>query len=386
MKNKKINIAIITNILTTYREGFYDRLFSIEDLNVTVYCQDRMPGVNVTSIHEKYGDRVKIIKFISAKKEKLAWQFLPWREIFKKYDLVFVGGNPRVLSDVLISIVLRIAGKKVVHWIMARSFRANAFTEKIRLLWSRLFKNIFVYTDAEADYLRDIGFEKHFIVGMNNGLDQKAIDAVALKWTDARLRKWRLENNLGNKVMVLSCARLNTKNKFEQVINALPLMLEKNPNLIYCIVGDGDEKNNMMEMVKSSGLENHVRFVGALYDEDELAPWFLSSELLIHPAAIGLTLMHAFGYGLPVVTHGKTKLHNPEYAAFEPECTGRNFEIDNIQSLADTVVGLLHDKDALAKMKIHVLDIVREKYNVDIMVERFALIARKAAVDYDKIV
>ena len=55
-----------------------------------------MPGVNVTSIHEKYGDRVKIIKFISAKKEKLAWQFLPWCEIFKNYDLVFVGGNPRV--------------------------------------------------------------------------------------------------------------------------------------------------------------------------------------------------------------------------------------------------------------------------------------------------
>ena len=265
--------------------------------------------------------------------------------------LFLLGETPGFLFDVLISIVLRIAGKKVVHWIMARSFRANAFTEKIRLLWSRLFKNIFVYTDAEADYLRDIGFEKHFIVGMNNGLDQKAIDAVALKWTDARLRKWRLENNLENKVMVLACARLNTKNKFEQVINALPLMLEKNPNLIYCIVGDGDEKNNMMEMVKSSGLENHVRFVGALYDEDELAPWFLSSELLIHPAAIGLTLMHAFGYGLPVVTHGKTKLHNPEYAAFEPECTGRNFEIDNIQSLADTVVGLLHDKDALAEMK-----------------------------------
>jgi len=378
MEQRKINVAIITNIITTYREGFYERLFRQEDLNVTVYCQDRMPGMNLKSIHEKYGDRVKIVKFISAPKEKIAWQFLPWREIFKNYDVVFVGGNPRVLSDLLISTALHFARKGIVLWTMAHSFRANALTENIRLFWSRLFKIIFVYTDAEVAFLRRKGFKNNFISGMNNGLDQKAIDAAMFKWTDARLQEWRRSNSFENIILLLSCARLDAKNKFEQVICALPLMLAKVPNLIWCVIGSGEEKNNLETMVKTAGLEDHVRFVGGIYQEDELAPWFLSSEILIHPAAIGLTLLHSFGYGLPVVTHGDAKLHGPEYAAFEPESTGRNFHIGDIQSLADTVVGLLHDRAVRSNMKSYVLNIAREKYNVDIMVDRFLDIIRKA--------
>jgi len=65
-------------------------------------------------------------------------------------------------------------------------------------------------------------------------------------------------------------------------------------------------------------------------NESDLAPWFLSSELFIHPGAIGLSLLHSFGYGLTVITHDNKMLHNPEYAIFEPELTGRNFHKSDI--------------------------------------------------------
>lgn len=381
MDNKKIRIAIVTNIITTYRQGFYDRLFARKDIFVKVYCQDSIPGMNLTSIHERYPDNVSIVKFYSAKKEKIVWQFIPWKEIINNYDVVFVSGNPRVLSDAVFATYLRLIGKKMVLWTMAHSFRGNKLTENIRLYWSKIFSFLFVYTDKEVDYLYQKGFKNKYILGMNNGLDQKAIDNIILKWPPARLQEWRRSNILENKVLLLSCARLDSKNKFEQVICALPLMLAKVPNLIWCVIGNGDEKNNLEAMVKTAGLEYHVRFIGTIYQENELAPWFLSSELFIHPAAIGLSLMHAFGYGLPVVTHGNANLHNPEYAAFEPELTGRNFNIDDIQSLADTVVGLLYDRAARANMKGYALNIAREKYNVDVMAERFIEIARKAYMD-----
>lgn len=379
MNNNKLRIAILTNIIPSYREGFYDRLFAREDLDVTVYCQINIPGFNLKPIHEKYGERIKIVKFISAKKEKIVWQFLPWREIFTSYDVVFVSGNPRVLSDVLISIVLFIRGKSIVIWTQAHTFRANLFSERIRLIWTKFFKNIFVYTDAEVTYLRNKGFKSNFILGMNNGLDQKKIDTTILKWTDSHLKEWRRSKSLDDKILLLSCARLETKNKFEQVIRAMSLMLTNVPNLVWCLIGDGEDKNNLEKQVKISGIEKHVRFVGSIYQEDELAPWFLSSEILVHPAAIGLTLMHSFGYGLPVITHGKAEQHNPEYAAFETEFTGRNFNIGDIQSLADTIVELLVDREALSKMKSHTLQVAREKYNVDIMVERFVKIAKNAS-------
>lgn len=375
-----LKIAIITNVLPSYREGFYDRLFARKDVCVKVYCQCSLPGLNLKTIHGKYPNNVKLIKFFSAKREQLVWQFLPWREILGSYDVVFVMGNPRVLSDVVFGILLKLFRRKVVLWTMAHSFGANAITENVRLFWSRIFDFIFVYTDAEVDFLRRKGFKRHCLVGMNNGLDQKQIDEVSLLWSESRLQQWRATHNLENRILLLSCARLDKKNKFEYVVQALATIAASVPNILWCVIGSGTERTELESMANRAGLAKHVRFIGELYVEEELAPWFLSSEIFVHPAAIGLSILHAFGYGLPVVTHGNSAHHNPEYAAFEPEFTGRNFGENDVQDLAKIVIGLLEDAGARLKMKKHVLRIAREKYNVDIMVERFVEIAKMASI------
>lgn len=335
--------------------------------------------MNLKAIHSKYPSNVKLVNFISAKRGELVWQFLPWRELLGSYDVFFIEGNPRVMSNVIFGTCLKLSRRKVVLWMMAHSFRASAFREEVRLFGSRIFDFIFVYTDAEVDYLRRKGFKRHYLSGMNNGLDQKHIDAVSSMWPESRLQEWRARQNLENRILLLSCARLESKNKFKQFATALPAIVDRVPNVLWCVIGDGTERAGLESMVSRAGLARHVRFVGELYEEAELAPWFLSSEIFVHPAAIGLSLLHAFGYGLPVVTHGNSAHHNPEYAAFEPEFTGRNFIENDVQNLAKTVIGLLEDAGARLKMKKHVLRIAREKYNVDIMVDRFVEIAKMAS-------
>jgi glycosyltransferase involved in cell wall biosynthesis len=262
---------------------------------------------------------------------------------------------------------------------MAHSFRGNALTENVRLLWSHIFDFLFVYTDAEVDFLRRKGFTENYIVGMNNGLDQKNIDAAILMWPQTRLQEWRIARNLESHSLLLSCARLEPKNKFQQFVLALPAIVDRVPSLLWCVIGSGPEQAELESMVNTAGLAKHVRFVGELYKEAELAPWFLSSEIFVQPAAVGIGIMHAFGYGLPVVTHGNPERHGPEYAAFERELTGRNFHEGDIQHLSETVIKLLHDSDARSSMKSYVHKVAREKYNVDVMVERFVQIAKRAS-------
>ena len=161
MMRGKIKVAIITNIIPTYRKGFYDRLFLNNSLETTVYCQSHICGMNIIPIHKNYDGNVRIVKFISAKNEKISWQFLPWIEIIKKYDVVYVSGNPRCLSDLFFSVFLKIIGKRVVLWTMACSYRGKKTTEYIRLQWARIFPMLFLYTDKEADYLRKKGFKNH---------------------------------------------------------------------------------------------------------------------------------------------------------------------------------------------------------------------------------
>ena len=302
---------------------------------------------------------------------------MPWKELINNYDVIFVSGNPRVISDLVFATYLRIFKKNVVLWTMAHSSGANKVTENLRLLWSRIFKKIFVYTDAEVNYLRNRGFKNNFILGMNNGLDQQSIDAAILLWPKEKLSSWLETKNLANNTLLLSCARLDAKNKFEDVIKALPIIIKQVPNVIWCTIGTGPEEEKLKMMVQSAGLEKYVIFAGEIYEQKKIAPWFLTSELFIHPSSIGLSLLHAFGYGLPVITHNNALFHFPEYAAFEPELTGRTFDEDNILQLANTILDLIKDRKDRERMKLYVQEVARKKYNVDIMVERFTTIARK---------
>jgi glycosyltransferase involved in cell wall biosynthesis len=371
-------IAILTNVLPSYRQGFYDRLFSRQDIHTTVYCQAELAGMNVRPIHDRYPGRVNVVKAITAKGEAFAWQFTPWRTLLFGYDVVFVDGNPRAMSQALTATLLRLLRRNVVLWTMGHSYRGNRITESIRLIWTRMFDRLFVYTDAEVRYLRQKGFTRQDIISMNNGLDQSRIDAAIEAWSGPRLDEWRGTQGLAHRTMLLSCARLDPKNRFEQVIAALQAILSRVPDATWCVIGSGTEERRLASLVRQAGLGDHVRFVGELYEEGDLAPWFLSAAVFVHPGAIGLSLLHAFGYGLPVVTHGNAEHHGPEFAAFEEGRSGRTYSENDTLKLASAITELVHDESARASMKRYVQDVARNQYNADVMVERFVSAAKSA--------
>jgi glycosyltransferase involved in cell wall biosynthesis len=370
----KIRVAVITNIIPKYREGFFDRIFKNENFKIDVYCQKFIPGMNIKTIHEKYPLHVKTVRFLSAEGEKIAWQFLPWIRLIRNYDVIVVQGNPRYISDLVFGTFLRLINKRVVLWTMAHSYRSNSFTEKLRLRWTKIFDYIFVYTDKEVNYLQERGFQNKYLVGMNNGLDQKLIEDVKQKWSNEKLLIWKEEKRITARILLVSCARVVKKNKFNVFIDALSDITKFKPEVLWCLIGDGDEMNNLKATVVEKQLGNNVLFVGEMYDQNELAPWFLNATLFIHPAAIGLGLLQAYGFGVPVITHDNEMVHGPEFGAFSNGETGFSFKDGNSKELAETVVAALNSTEKLQLIKLKVLNIVKNHYNVDIMAERFLLI------------
>ena len=215
------------------------------------------------------------------------------------------------------------------------------------------------------------GFENKNLVAMNNGLDQKKIDNEIANWANEKLTNWQIENNIFNKTTIVSCGRLIEKNNYVLTIKAIKIIKETIPDILWCCIGDGDQAPFLLKLVLEEGIENNVKFVGEIYDEADLCPWFLSSKIFVHPAGIGLSIIQAFGFGLPLVTHGQANLHGPEYVAFENHKTGLNYEINNSSDFADKIIQLLENNEKLQNTKNYVQDIVRQKYNVDVMSTRF---------------
>jgi glycosyltransferase involved in cell wall biosynthesis len=372
-------VAIVTNVLPSYRQGFYDRVFARHDVDVHVYCQDRLAGTNVKTIHDRYPAQVTVVRTRVLNGPAVTWPSLPWRQLLSGYDVVFVDGNPRFLSHAVAATLLRVLRRNVVLWTMAHSFGANRFSEAVRLFWTRGFGHLFLYTDAEVRALRARGFVRHALNAMNNGLDQRRIDRVSAGWDEGRLAAWRDANGLAGRTVLLSCTRLDPKNRLELMMEALRAVARVCPDVTWCLVGGGSEEARLKALARELSVSDHVRFVGELYDDEQLAPWFLSAQLLVHPGAIGLSLLHAFGYGLPVVTNANAAGHGPEFAAFEEGVSGRTFREGDADDLARTLIALLQDAPALVPMRGHVLEVVRERFNVDVMVDRFVATARQAA-------
>ncbi len=367
-----IKVAIITNVIPNYRRDFYERLGNQQEFDITIFCQQKIPGTGIVSIHKELKVNSHEVKCWCLNSEKLAWQWIPAKKLFKGFDIYVFYGNPRVLSNVLWATLLKILGRKVAIWGQAHTSGSSSIFQAIRYTWWKLFDFLLVYNDKEANELINSFRNNKTIIGMNNGLDQKKIDDEITYWNEPRIKQWENRQGLENKIVLLSCARLEKKNKFHLLIQCLPDLIAKHKNLVWCVIGDGSLKEDLKTQSRQLSLENNIHFTGAIYEEHELAPWFITSSIFIHPGAIGLSLMHAFGYGLPVITHDNISNHMPEITAFENGKTGLLYEEDNVESFKNTILHLLDSHSLQDTMRSKTQLIAKESYNTKIMAQRFS--------------
>ncbi len=368
---QKKRVAIVINFLTDYRLDFYMRLIRREDLDVTIYCHLPPSWSRLKSVHNQFPGNVTIVEGYFFGREEFVFSNLPWAVISTRYDAVFVEGNPRYLSFAALASYLHFRRKHVVLWTMVHSFRNSKARQSLRLLWTKLFRTILVYSDAEVEFLKDRGFTANRVIAINNGLNQDAIDLETARWSNDRLAKWQQSKSITGRRVILSCARLDEKNKFQQILEILPTLCRKYPEIIWCVIGDGVLKERLQRIAEDYGLSAHVRLLGAIHDECALAPWFLTADLLVHPGAIGLTLLHAFGYGLPVITHSNSRTHGPEFAAFVDQVTGMTYEEDDRNGLATALEDALSNPILCASMSQEARLIAQMQYNTQVMENRF---------------
>jgi len=365
IRDKKI--AIICNIIPKYREGFYKKILKNKNYKVTIFCQKDLP-LPIETAHNKFRKYVKLLKYVSLGNEKFVITYLPIFHLLKNYDIFMVEGNPRYISHFLFANLLLLLKKKVILWTMAHSAANNQFREFIRLSWSKLFNYLYVYNEFEKKFLKKKGFVNNIIYPMNNGLDLEVIDKIKKRGLYSKSKK--------NSLVFLSCARLLKKNRFDIAIKAFAELKIKY-NFKYYIIGSGDQELYLKSLVKKFDLEKHVNFKGKIYNEKILAKYFLNSDCMIHPSSIGLSLIHAFSYGLPVITHSSRQLHNPEFVAFKNNHTGYSFKIDNYKSLCRAIEKFILKKNLRKKFKNNCYSIVKNKYNSFFMAKNFFALVKK---------
>jgi len=299
-------------------------------------------------------------------KNLIVFQMFPFFRIFYNADIIVVDGNVRHILLAMFSTLAKIFNKKVIIWSVAHSRNNHQFMGGLRLKWWNFFDFFYLYNNKDKQNLEELGFKDKIIVSANNGLDQSYIESCKRNWTKQKLHSFKLKNNLLDKKIGITIGRV-IDSRFDFILESLKLIIDQVPNFKWVLIGDGSNLLKLQTRCAELELNNHVLFVGPLYDENQLAPYFLSSELFIYSEDIGLSLLHAFGYGLPVITHDNHMYHGPEFCAFQNTITGELYEKGNSRDFADKVGYSLKKGYDVST----ILSIVRDKYNTAMMYENF---------------
>jgi glycosyltransferase involved in cell wall biosynthesis len=368
-----INLQVVQPVVPHYRLPFFDGVAARSDLRLRLLASPRIAGnPDSVAVPKGYADTsLPCLEFAGG---RLLWQKgLSLDPRLGRGDVLVLEGNPRFASNLPLLLAARRRGVAVVWWGHGWSATSRPWRARLRRTLMRLADVVVLYTEDERRHLIEQGFAPERVYALNNALDQSAIRLAVNAWTPAALAGFRRLHGLDDCRLLLFCGRLrlDPPTDLDVALEALARLTASDPTYRLAVIGDGPDAARLAARARMLGVDPQVHWVGALYEEAQLAPWFLSARCFVYPGPIGLSLLQAFGYGLPVITHGSRQQHNPEIAALREGGNGLTFPRGDAGALAERIARVCGDEDYRSGLAAEARRTVETEYTLEGMLERF---------------
>ena len=286
------------------------------------------------------------------------------------WDLHFASLVPALLRA-------RAAGVRTVLWGHGFSLSEAGWRAKPRRAVTRLADAVAFYNHAIRDRYVANGTPADKCFVALNALDQRPIAAAQEQWPADRLGAWRRAKGLHGRPVVLHVSRLLRDNRADLLLRAVAeLRRGPLPDLACVIVGKGEYEADLRKLAQSLGIDDAVHMPGPIYGEVDLAPYFLSADAYAYPRSIGLAVLHAFGYGVPVVTSDDMSTQMPEIEALRDGENGLLYRDGDASDLAGKLRVLIEDKPMRDRLSAEARATVRDRFTIENMADGFVRAVR----------
>ena len=156
-----------------------------------------------------------------------------------------------------------------------------------------------------ADHFVSISRHTARLAEQANGLAMNRIE-ILHNCLDPEFRFSDSECMRQRRASMLTVSRITTFEPHkgqETVLRALPRLVEKFPDLVYDIVGDGDRRQSLEKMATDLGVRDSVRFHGVVTDE-MLAEFYSTGAVFVMPSTVegfGFVFAEAMAHGMPAI-------------------------------------------------------------------------------------
>ncbi|WP_323735597.1 glycosyltransferase family 4 protein [Methanosphaera sp. ISO3-F5] len=316
------------------QQGHTVDLLTMKILNIPEY--EDVDGINVHHI----GPTIKKAPYRSAT-DFIQYFFAVTRWLLKHdYDVIDAQAYSPLLSS---RIAARIKKTPLIGTIHDTSSNSNdqwIQSSKIantmeKFLVNLNFDKILTVSHATKNSLiNDFAVNSDKILMLYNGVDIAKYDAVHIDGV--------LKNN------IIFVGRLAPHKHVDHLINSVNIIQEKIPDIKLTIVGKGEEKDKLIQMVNKLELEKNIKFKQDLTDE-ELITEIKKSELLVLPSTregFGMVLAEANCCYKPVITYAS----GGTVEVVENGYNGFLIEPENIEDLTQKILETLENKELNQKL------------------------------------
>ena len=351
----KTRICIVQPLINLYRVSVFEALAARDELDLEVWAD--LSG-SIGSLSGITSSNTLNLKHAAYREYGgVVWQPKILDSIQAGFDAVLLPWNVR--SPHLQLALLKKKRSPIVLWGHGFGTHQARLGDCLRIRNASRADACLFYGPTGRNKFLSLGFDPEKLYIAPNALDQTRIQQSRNRFLNPLEGSSALQAEGVDKCpIMLYLSRLEPEKMPELAIEALQLLIKEIPNLKLIFIGDGSSRPALESKVIKLSLQHAVRFFGSIHEEDRIAPWAVAASLLIHPGALGLSMFHAFGYGLPVITSNRMSIQMPEVESLEPGINGLVYEHGDVMKLAAVCRSVLTDHTLRKKLSNGALETV----------------------------
>jgi glycosyltransferase involved in cell wall biosynthesis len=357
MANPKRDICCIFNLAPHYREAIFKQMDA--ELHCDFYFGDRVETFIQTMNYKELRGFKKIVKNIFV--YKFIWQRGIIALPFKRYKHFVLTGDVGILSSWVLLILCKFLNKRVYLWMHGIKGPLSWKSKLMTYPFYWMAHKYFLYNDFSRRLMIDSGFSENKIVCVYNSLDYDKQLSIRKKQVATDI----YQKFFGNHFPVLIyIGRIQQSKKLNIILDAMLILREKDITCNLVIVGEDIEEVRLEEDISKKDLRGNTWLYGSCYEEEQIAELIYNADVCVSPGNVGLTAMHCFTYGTPVITHNNFSNQNPEFEVVTPSITGDFFEENNAIDLSSKIENWINlNPDRRTEVRNLAYAVIEDKYN-----------------------
>lgn len=324
-------ILIVQTILPHYRKSFFEKVSSNENYEIFVLAGLKKNKVKPLESNNKNINQSLTNLNFKIKGHRFIFQIGIIRFILKKRitEIVFEGPDIHIISSMLLFPILKYFTTIKINWWTQGLNKNSKLVKKLQIFILNNSNSVLTYENkGRKTIIEETKLPKKRVTTLKNAI----IDEDYGFNTSSKIVTKRKRNKT---LSILFSGRIVEAKRCDILIEALSKLNIEGFDFVCSIVGSGEGMEKCISLAKKLNLSDKICFHGAMYGKS-LVEIFSNSDIFILPGKVGLSIIHALSYGLPVIT-SNSDIHSPEVEVIKKGINGDFYEGLDFISLAEKI-------------------------------------------------